>query len=61
MAHQVNNPTSIPEDVGSIPGLARWVKAPALRHGGSGGTGFQRKNNGKWGRNTQHRLYGTVK
>ena len=26
MAPQVKNPTSIPEDRGSIPGLAQWVK-----------------------------------
>ena len=26
MAWQVNNSTSIHEDVGSIPGLAHWVK-----------------------------------
>ena len=29
-AQQVTNPTSIHDDVGSIPGLSRWVKDPAL-------------------------------
>ena len=30
VAQQVMNPTSNHEDVGSVPGLARWVKDPTL-------------------------------
>ena len=33
MAKQVKNPTSIHEDVGSIPGLAQWVMHPDVSCG----------------------------
>ena len=33
MAQRVKNPSSIHEAVGLIPGLAQWVKAPALLQG----------------------------
>ena len=30
MAQQVTDPCSIHDDMGSIPGLTKWVKDPAL-------------------------------